>query len=257
MPLFTKILILAVVQGVTEFLPVSSSGHLVLAQHVLKFEAPAMTFDIALHFGTLLSVLIFYRKRITVLITGLLKWERETTRYAGALIAASLPAGIIGVLFKDRFEQTFNSPAKVAVFLMVTGVILLSLLLARRSDKKIGILNSLLIGIAQAVAILPGISRSGSTIVAARHMGIKPDEAAEFSFFLMIPAVGGASVLELVHHGANAGGIALMPLLVGVGVSAFVGYFAIALLVRALRSNLCWLFGVYCLVVGLVSLWLL
>ncbi len=255
---FAKVLILALIQGVTELLPVSSSGHLVLAKHFLGLNSPGVTLEVALHAGTLLAVLVYYARRIAILAADLVKWREESRRYVLALVIGSLPAAVVGLVFKDWFEHLGDSPRLVAAFIMATGVVLLSLLLARRHDRQPGLLDSLLIGIAQAVAIAPGISRSGATIVMARHLGIEPSKAAEFSFLLMIPAVAGASVLELLHHDAwKTIPVSHGALAAGIVVSAVAGYVSMVLLVRMLSSGKFWVFGLYCVLAGGVGFMLL
>ncbi len=255
MPEFIKVLILSVIQGLTEFIPVSSSGHLVLAKHFLGLKSQGLALEVALHVGTLLAVLVFYFKRIVFLLNDLMKWKEEGRRYALAVIAGSIPAGIVGVVFKQKLEAMGDSCLLVSCFIMVTGLILLSLRFVRRSDGKLSVWNALMIGVAQAFAVIPGISRSGATIVTARHLGVEPGKAAEFSMLLMLPAVGGATFLELIHDSAWKT-LSVSPVDSGVGilVAAVVGYISIGLLVKMLSAEKLWLFGIYCLIVGLLSL---
>lgn len=254
---FVKVQIMAVLQGLTEFLPVSSSGHLVLAKHFLRLDSPGVVTEVALHIGTLLSVLVFYRRRIFSLLGNLAKGEADAKRYVLAIVIGTIPAGIVGVAFKSRFEALGDSPRLCAALLVVTGAILLSLLFKRKAQKELGLIEALCIGLAQALAITPGISRSGSTIVTARHLGIASENAAEYSFFLMLPAVAGASMLELRHGLPEAGAVSPLSLLFGILTAAIVGYIAIALLLKVLRSDKFWLFGPYCIAAGALGMYLL
>ncbi|MGH7658251.1 MAG: undecaprenyl-diphosphate phosphatase, partial [Gemmatimonadales bacterium] len=177
-------LILGLVQGLTEFLPVSSSGHLVVAQGLVGFQPSGVAFEVSLHVATLLSVLVVYRERVTTLAGGILRGDRDSLRYVGLLLLASVPAGIVGIALKDFFESAFSSYLTVGIDFLVTAAILFSTrwVIARADRKEISPLAAFGIGCAQAVAILPGVSRSGTTIAAAIWGKIDPAKAAEFSF---------------------------------------------------------------------------
>lgn len=254
-----KVIVMAIVQGVTEMLPVSSSGHLVLAKRLLGLDAPGATLEVALHAGTLGSILLYYRMRILALIRGL--WGGDaggTWRYAAALALGCAPAAVAGVLFKDRIECLFDSPRLAGGFLLVTGALLLVSRLARpRGDGEVTPLRGLLVGCVQAFALLPGISRSGSTIAAARLAGVAPAKAAEYSFLMALPLLAGAVLLsagEMVHEGAGAVSPGLLAL--GAAVAGLVGYAAIGVVVRCLAAGRFWLFGFYCLGAGALAVWL-
>lgn len=245
---------LGLVQGLTEFLPVSSSGHLVLVEHFIRVKASGATLEVALHGGTLVSVLVYYRKRLWALVAGCGRFEKESLAYVTALAVGTVPALAVYLLFKKRIEAAFDSPHVTALMLCGTGLIVLSLLLARKSDGRVTLFKALLVGLAQAVALLPGISRSGSTIVAARHLGIAPEEAAEFSFMLSIPAMCGALLFKgLEARREGIGDLHALPLACGVLIAAVSGYFAIKYLIKILSAGKAWMFGVYCLVVGIVG----
>lgn len=192
-------LFLGFLQGATEFLPVSSSGHLVMGQALLGVELPGAGLEIALHLATLLSVLIVYRARLRVLLAGLLRGDRDQFGYAGLLILASVPAAVAGLGFGDFFELLFDRPVVTAVALVLTGCVVWTArwALVREPAKTVGVSSALVMGLAQAAAIVPGISRSGSTVVAALWRGLSPSEAAAFSFLMALPAVGGAALLKL------------------------------------------------------------
>lgn len=199
---------LGLVQGATEFLPVSSSGHLVMGQAVLGVELPGLGFEVALHFATLLSVLIAYRARLGALLVGIAGGDRAQLRYGGLLLLASVPAAVAGAGFGDLFAVLFDSPPVAGVALLVTGCVVWTArgALAREPAGTLRAGSALVVGLAQAAAIVPGISRSGVTVVAALWRGVDAREAAAFSFLLSVPAVGGAALLELPGLAAGAGG---------------------------------------------------
>ncbi len=247
-------LILGIIQGLTEFLPVSSSGHLVLAEHFLNAKMPGVDFELILHMGTLLSVLIYFRKQILGLVkaiyTPTMIEERKMILY---LILGTIPAGLAGFFLKDLFERIFSSPLVTSIFMLITGVMLLSTALMKIGDKEINWGRSILIGIGQAVAIFPGISRSGATISVGLFAGVKPVAAAEYSFLLSIPAIVGAIVLkskEIFSINAALTG----PYLLGAAVSFIFGLIAVYLLLDIIKRGKFQYFGVYCLIVGLIGL---
>lgn len=250
---FLNMILLAVVQGLTEFLPVSSSGHLVLFQHFLGAREGDVFFDIILHVGTLGSVLAVYRREIL----RLLKLDRPALMYVGSLVLGTLPAVFFGLLFKDKIEALFHSPMFAACGLMVTAAILFTTKLAGSAEplpepwepKAPAPGRALLIGLAQACAIVPGISRSGSTIATALWSGLPRAEAARFSFLLSIPAISGALLLQLMDgQEANPGETVKLVL---AGLVAFgVGLLAIRWTAVAVVQAHFWKFGFYCLGVG-------
>ncbi|MDE2875599.1 MAG: undecaprenyl-diphosphate phosphatase [Gemmatimonadota bacterium] len=201
-------IVLGLLQGATEFLPVSSSGHLVMGQTLLGLEVPGMSFEVALHVATLVSVVVVYRVRIGVLLAGVGRRDREQMRYAGLLVLASVPAAIAGIGFGDFFASLFDSAAVTGVALLVTGCVVWSArgALARGPAGKPGIGTALLMGLAQAAAIVPGISRSGATVVAALWRGVDAREAAAFAFLMSVPAVAGAALLKVPELVAGQGG---------------------------------------------------
>ncbi|MBN1672461.1 MAG: undecaprenyl-diphosphate phosphatase [Kiritimatiellae bacterium] len=250
-----KVLVLAVVQGVTEFLPVSSSGHLVLGKLLLGLKSSGATLEVALHGGTLLAVLVFYRRRILALACGVVRDGTAERRYALNIVLASVPAAAAAFLLKPWLEHLFDLPGVAAGMLIVTGLLLLSLRLARKRERALTLPAGFAVGIMQALAIVPGISRSGSTISLARHLGIAPREAVEFSLLLSIPALLGACLLKgLEAASVGLGGLSPLAVLLGIAVAALVGYAAIGLLVRSLLAGRFWLFGIYCCLVGIVMI---
>ncbi|MEW5701189.1 MAG: undecaprenyl-diphosphate phosphatase [Candidatus Zixiibacteriota bacterium] len=254
-------ILLGAVQGLTEFLPVSSSGHLVLVEHWIGLPSDMLTFDIAVHVGTLLAVLIYFHRQLADLFLGLLGRPRPAASPRAArrllllLVIGSIPAGIIGLLFKTQIEAVFAAPRMGAALLMVTGVLLLVMKLFPVGHLDVGGGRAWWIGCAQAVAILPGVSRSGSTIATGCMLGVAPAKAAEFSFLLSIPAVGGAAILGLKDAwGTGSLGSAH---LIGAIVAALTGLVALRTVFATLqRGRFAW-FGVYCLLVGFLSVLLI
>ncbi len=254
---FLKMIVLAVIQGLTEFLPVSSSGHLVLTQHFLGILEGDIFFDIVLHVGTLGSVLVVYRREIL----RLLRFDKPALGYLGSLAVGTLPAVAVGLLAKDAIESLFHSPLFAAGGLLFTSGILLSTRFSRGSGdnlpepwepRAIAPLQAVLIGMAQAFAILPGISRSGSTIAASLWLGLARAEAARFSFLLSIPAIGGALVLQLL--GGEMNGRSDVGMLVMAAVVSFVvGLLAIRWTALAVVQAHFWKFSFYCVAAGLVA----
>lgn len=255
MPAFLKIMVMAVVQGLTEFLPVSSSGHLVLAKSFLGLDSPGALLEVALHAGTLCSILVYYRRRILTLCRQVLAWEVAGRRYALAIMLGSVPAILAFLLVGESIEALFEEPVITSAMLCVTAVLLLTLMKTPDVRGDISVLRGGLIGLAQAFAIIPGVSRSGSTIVAGRYLGLSAERAAEFSFLLSVPAIAGATLVKAVSLGSEGfGDLTVLSMVVGILVSAVTGYAAIAVIVRILTSRKFWVFGIYCLVVGAATL---
>lgn len=264
---YFQAIVLGIVQGATEFVPVSSSGHLVIVPWLLGWPAPPLLFDTVLHWGTLLSiVLVFWRELWAILIAMLQSLARRSlqnphARLGWFIVVGSIPAMVVGLLFKDFFESLFHSAQIAGLFLFMTaGFLLLSEWIARNRQATddldhMGWGQAILVGLAQAIALAPGISRSGSTMAAGLATGLRRDEAARFSFLLGSPAFFGAGLLQLIDALAtDAGEVASQaPLLViGFGVSALAGYLAIRGLLAYLRSHSLYIFAVYCVAMGLV-----
>jgi undecaprenyl-diphosphatase len=250
-------LALAIVQGLTEFLPVSSSGHLVLAQTFFGIKpATAFLFDIILHLGTALAALVFYRRDIAAVFQGIFLPHRQSPearrgsrRLLLLLVAATLPTAVIGFTFKDFFEGLFASPTAVVTALAVTGTFLIASSLLPATTLAIERAPwwlAALIGVAQGAAIVPGISRSGSTIVAGLAAGLRREDAVRFSFLLSLPAICGAALLELRHPPAGGEGVSVGLAVCGFVAAAATGYLAILLVLRWTRAGKLWQFGLYC-----------
>lgn len=244
--------LLGVVQGLTEFLPVSSSGHLVIAQELLG-SAPAsgILFEVCLHLATLVAIVLFYRRRVAGLSLGVLQGEGAAWRYVGKLALATLPAIVVALFARGLIEQQFDSLRAVGACLLLTGCIVWSTRYTAAGEgmAEPGWSAALLIGFAQALAILPGVSRSGATVAAGMALGLKPLAAAEFSFLLGIIAIAGAGVLMLPELGALSGS-AIEAILAG-GLAALVsGLLALWAFVWLLRSQRFHLFAWYAWLVG-------
>jgi undecaprenyl-diphosphatase len=244
--------LLGIIQGLTEFLPVSSSGHLVLSEALLGLELPGVTFEVVVHLATLFAVLWVYRVRVASLATGALRGRRDAWAYIGLLALASIPAAVAGIAGRGFFTEMFGRPVWAAVFLLITGFIVWSIhITAPRATKQIpGPGAAFGIGLAQALAIFPGISRSGSTVAAGSALGIDAVKVAEFSFLMSVPAILGAGLLEAGEIGATAdsGGIAV--LVIGFVTALIAGVAAINLFVKMLEHRTFHWFAVYCWVVG-------
>lgn len=249
---------LGVVQGATEFLPVSSSGHLVISQQLLGIRIPGVVFEVVVHLATLVSILLVYRARVADLVRGTFSGDAGSLRYLGLLLVATLPAAVVGLLWKDQVEALFESPVVPGVALLVTGAFLWTSRWAldrtERPAPSTG--SSFLIGLAQACALIPGISRSGSTVVAALWLRVDAEEAAAFSFLMAVPAIAGAAVLQIPDLGA-AGGPDALPLLAGGVAAAITGVLAIRTFVAMLARRSFHFFAPYCWAVGTLYLvWL-
>ena len=252
-----SLLILAVLQGLTEFLPVSSSAHLVLMQHFADFEAePGPELELVLHGGTLLSVLFFYRRRILELLTGLWRREQQSWRYAGWLLLSCIPAAAVYFLAGEQLDEAFNQPLLSALLLLVTGAMLLSTrwLSRLQLSATLNLPRVLAIALAQAFALLPGISRSGSTIVTARWLGISAPEAAEFSFLMSIPLLAGGILLKAkAIMSLTDSTVESLGLLLACLTATIVGILALKALSWCQVLGKFWYFGVYCLALGLTA----
>lgn len=249
-------ILLGLVQGLTEFLPVSSSGHLVVAQAAVGLAIPGVFVEVVLHVATLLAVFIVYARRIAAVVRGCLAGHRHAWVLVGLLVIGSVPAGVVGLLFKEAFERAFDSLALVGVDFLVTGAILWSTRpIAHRAAHEVPtVVGALAIGIAQALAILPGISRSGTTVSMALWLGVKPEEAAEFSFLLAVPAIAGAALLQIPDITGGTSRVGWGPLAVSFAASLVAGVVAIRFLVALLRRGRFYRFAPYCWGIGVLTL---
>ncbi|RMF31308.1 MAG: undecaprenyl-diphosphate phosphatase [Chloroflexi bacterium] len=257
-------ILLGFLQGATEFIPVSSSGHLVLVPWLLGWAPPPLAFDTTVHWGTLVAVFaVFWRDLWGLLRAWLISLRRRSladpqARLAWAILLGSLPAALAGVLLGDFFERLFGQPIAAASFLLITALILTvseRVGRCRRPLWSIGGMDALLIGLAQAAAILPGISRSGATIATGLAREIEREAAARFSFLLSVPVILGAGLVKLLDL-AQAGSLAAQAptLLVGFLVAALTGYLAIRWLLAFLQRRPLYVFALYCAAFGLLNL---
>ncbi len=236
-----EIIILAIIQGITEFLPVSSSGHLVVFEHFLGIEE-RISYTVLMHFGTLLAVLFFFRKKIVNLVKGVLKGEVTEIKYFIFIIVASIPAGIVGIFLKEDIKKVFENIHFIPFFFLFTGVVLFITKFFRNSKKNVDIFSAIVMGIGQAFAIIPGVSRSGIIISAGIFSKVKREEAFDFSFLLSIPAILGATLLEI----KDIESIGICKAITAVVISFIAGVFALFLLKKAVITKRLWLFSFYC-----------
>ena len=240
------IILLSVVQGLTEWLPVSSSGHLVLMQEIFKMQVPVY-FDILLHLATLIVIFLVFYKEIWKIIKGLtsLDFRNEYTKLGIYIIIASIPTAIIGLLFKDLFLSFFTNIKVVAYGLLATGVILLTTKFVQ-GKRKLNTFGAIFIGAVQGLAIIPGVSRSGSTISTGLLLGIRKELVIIFSFLLAAPTILGAAILEYTPGIINAKVILAML------ITIVVGYIALKLTIKLVLKNKIHYFGYYCLLLATI-----
>jgi undecaprenyl-diphosphatase len=257
-------IVLGAVQGLTEFIPISSSGHLVLVPAALNWSRPGLSFDVLLHTASLLALLIYFSGDLLDIVRGAVSGDRDARRLVVLLAIGTVPSGLAGVLLGEYFEESFEDAQASALQLLITAAILVAAEgvlrfherraattgtgLRRMRDLNEG--DAAIIGIAQAVAIFPGISRSGSTIAAGLGLSVTRDDAARFSFLLAMPALVGAAVVQIPELGDGSLGA-------GAGIAGFLAslvtsYAAISGLIRYLRSNTLYPFAAYCVIAGIV-----
>ncbi len=248
--------VLGIVQGLTEFLPISSSGHLVVAETVIGLTTPGVLVEVVLHVATLLAVVIVYWKRLLDLTVGVVTGRSGSWRYLALLAVGTVPAAVVGFFFAGWFERAFDSLITVGLSFMLTAAILWSTRWTAgaeaRDEPTFG--GAVGIGLAQALAILPGISRSGSTIAAGMWLYLDPVKAAEYSFLLAIPAILGAAILQVPDLTTGSQRVGVGPLTVGFITSLVAGILAIRVLVVLLEKRAFHRFAPYCLILGLLTL---
>ena len=250
---FLDVTILAVLQGVAEFLPISSSGHLVIGQHLLGLDVPGMRLDLMLHFGTLISIFVFYWRTICRIVAKF-EWQ-----YVLKIVLSALPAVVVYFFFRDFIEGLFENAKMVGALLMFTGAVLVGTRYLPRGSREVCWGRALLMGCAQALALLPGVSRSGMTLASARGGRIDAEKAAEFSFLMSAPLILGGVFLEILKafrapSAAQGAEISWGLTIYGAALAAVVGYFSLVVLLKALKGRWFWLFGPYCLATGLLTL---
>jgi len=250
---FWQTLFLAIIQGITEFLPISSSGHLAIFQNLFHLKE-VIIFDIFVHLGTLFSILIFFRKELASVIKGLLKKDKDNWHLFWLLVIGTIPAIIVGLFLNQYIETIFSSMKLIGVsFLITSFFLLLTIFLKEKkmSFKKVNWLDGLIVGLFQAIAILPGVSRSGSTMVGSLARGFRRELAFEFSFFLAIPAILGALILQIPDLSNGEFHLAGQSVL-GMIIAGIVGYFSLKILKKILLNSRLWFFSFYCFFLGLI-----
>lgn len=261
MPTTFQALILGLLQGLAEFLPISSSAHLALAPWLFHWPDPGLAFDVALHFGTLIAVVWYFRGEWLALLRAF--WEMVRTRRivtveqrrVAFLIVATIPGGIFGLLLEKKAETAFRNPALIASALIILGVLLWLADRLARADRPLSAMSwrdAIVIGVAQIFALIPGVSRSGSTITAGRALGLDRNGAAAFSFLLSMPIIAGAVILKVPHLIRTTG--MNMPLVVGVAASAISGWLAISVLLKYVSRHSYGVFAIYRVALGAVVL---
>jgi len=254
---------LGVLQGLTEFLPVSSSGHLVLAEALIGLKSAGATFEIAVHLGTALAIVSVYWREVGVLLHAVPSFfrclaapeefrRREPARMLGLLLLSALPAGFVGVVFKHELQGTFDRPELTGICLTITGLVLAATVFVRPGRSRPGMKSALGMGVAQMFAILPGISRSGSTIAAGLFAGVEREAVGRFAFLMALIPILGAAVLECRE--LEGSGFGAAPLLAGMAAAYVSGVAALLLLLRFLRRGRLVFFAPYCFLLGLLVL---
>lgn len=254
-------LVLGLIQGLTEYLPVSSSGHLAIGAYLFGINGEDnLTFTIMVHVATVLSTLVILWKEIDWILKGLFKFQmNEETKYALNIVISMIPVGVVGLFFKDKVEKVFGSGLLiVGIMLLVTACLLTFSYFAKpRQKEKISPMHAFIIGLGQALAVLPGLSRSGTTIATGLLLGDKKEKMAQFSFLMVIPPILGEALLDLLKSlkGEEAlGGIDAFPMIVGF-VAAFVsGCLACKWMINIVKKGKLVYFGIYCAIAGAVTI---
>lgn len=260
-------ILMGILQGLTEYLPVSSSGHLTIAANLFGIDGEQnLTFTVAVHVATVLSTLVILWKEIVWILKGLFKWDgamNAEQRYALAIVVSMIPVGIVGVFFKDYVEEIFGAGLMVVgCCLLLTALLLIFSYYARpRQKENISLADAFVIGLAQAAAVLPGLSRSGSTIATGLLLGNKKEQLAQFSFLMVIPPILGEALLDILKamsQGSEAAtaGIGTWPLLAGFLAAFLSGCLACKWMIDIVRRGKLIYFGIYCAVVGLLLIFL-
>ena len=251
-------IILGIIQGLTEFLPVSSSGHLELGKAILgdnSLPEESLLFTVVLHFATALSTVVVFRKEIGEIMKGLFQFQwNEEAQFSVKIILSMMPAAVIGVLFNDQIEALFSKQILlVGAMLVITGLLLFLADKAKNTDKNVTFTNAFIIGIAQAIAILPGISRSGATISTSVLLGIDREKAARFSFLMVVPLIFGKMAKDLLDGGISSSTIDIMPMALG-AIAAFVaGLFACNWMIALVKKSQLKYFSYYCFAAGIAA----
>lgn len=251
-------LILGLIQGLTEFLPVSSSGHLELGKFLLGIEAEkSLSFTVAVHGATVLSTIVVFRKDLLDVFKGLFEWRwNESWKFAGLIALSMIPVLIVGLFFADYVESFFTGNIRfVGFMLLITAALLTFTYLKKSNNRKIGFLDALIIGLAQALAVLPGISRSGATISTGLMLGNKRELVARFSFLMVLIPILGANLLDILkNEGGTESSIGLVPIIVG-SVAAFIaGLLACKWMIGIVNKGKLIYFAIYCAIIGIIAI---
>ena len=255
----TDAIILGIIQGLTEFLPVSSSGHLELGKAILggiTVGEESLLFTIVLHFATAISTVVVFRKDILEIIKGLLKFTwNEETQFAAKIILSTIPAVIIGLFFEEQLEYLFGANiAFVGFMLLITAVLLWLADKAKSTNKPVSFGNSIIIGLSQAIAMLPGISRSGSTIATSVLLGNDKSKAARFSFLMVIPLIFGKIAKDILDGAIITNSVNGIALIIGFIAALVSGYFACKWMIALVKKSKLTYFALYCLIVGVIAI---
>lgn len=253
-------IVLGIVQGLTEFLPVSSSGHLELAKFILgeqSVPSESLMMTVVLHFGTALSTIFVFRKEILKIIRNFFaKGENEEKSFVFKIIVSMVPAALIGIMFEKQIEQMFTQNILlVSSMLILTGLLLFIAGKATHTGKSVTYTNAFKVGLAQAIAITPGISRSGATISTSVLLGIDRSKAAEFSFLMVVPLILGKIAKDLLEGDFTAGDIEIVPLVAGFAAAFLTGVFACLWMIKLVRKAQLRYFAWYCFAVGGLGIW--
>ncbi len=252
-------LILGIIQGLTEFLPVSSSGHLELAKAIQGTSIAvkqSMLFTVVLHFATALSTIFIFQKDIKQIFSGLFQFRwNEEFKFSIKILISMIPAVIIGIKYDDVIESFFNGKILlVGSMLLVTGLVLFLADRSKDTTKKVSFLYSIIIGISQAIAILPGISRSGATIATSVILGIDRGRAARFSFLMVVPLIFGKIIKDLFSNEFSTTGLDLNPMIIGFIAAFITGLFACKLMIALVKKSKLIYFSIYCFIVGTIAI---
>ncbi len=262
---YLKIIILAIIQGLTEFLPVSSSGHLALAEYILDIETPGVTLAVFLHFGTFLSVLVVFWKDVLKITGALLGNFWKVRKYPALMrnnehfsmgiyiLISMIPAGLAGFFFESQIEQFFDNIILIGIALIVTGTMLFLTQWVQNEKRPLNGWRAIIIGIVQAIAIIPGISRSGSTVSAGMFLGMPREKLAKFSFLMALPIIFGATIFK-ARDAFAAESFVWSGIIIGTATAFLFGYFAVKWLMAAIIKGKFYLFGFYCLALGFITI---
>ena len=252
-------LILGIIQGLTEFLPVSSSGHLELAKALFNYQAlpeDSLLVTVVLHAATALSTIVVFRKDVGQLIRGLFQFKNnEELHYSLKIIVSMIPAAIVGLMFNDLIKTFYSGKVQlVGVMLLITAILLFFADKAKNTNNKVTYLHSIIIGLAQAVAILPGISRSGATICTSVLIGVNREKAARFSFLMVVPLILGKMAKDIMDGALTSSSVEAIPLTIGFVAAFFTGLVACTFMISLVKKSNLIYFAFYCAAVGVLAI---